>query len=77
MWRLRICYFRPGLLLANAGREYAALMCVETAFMWTWLMTDFQDGNSKEGHPCDMADWQQAVVFLPFFCHRWSDSSPL
>lgn len=32
--------------------------------------------ESEEGHPCDMAERQQAVHFLPFVCHRWSDSSP-
>lgn len=39
-------------------------MCVETAFTWTWLMTDFLYENSEEGHPCDMAEQQQAVCCL-------------
>jgi len=73
---LRIWCFRPGLLLGNVGREYATSMGVETAFMWMWLMTDFLYENSKEGHPCDMAERQQAAHFVLFVCHRWSDSSP-
>lgn len=66
--RGRIWYFRPGLLLANVRMEFATLVCVEAALMWTWLMTEFLDESCEEGHPCDVADQQQAVVFTSFVC---------
>lgn len=62
--------------LEKTGWEYATLMSVETACMWTWLMTDFLYEKDKERHPCDMTEWQQGLGFLPRVCHRWSDSPP-
>lgn len=61
---LRIWYFSPGLLLTNIGREYATPMSVETAFMWTWLMTDLQYEDSKEGGV--LVTWQNSSRWFTF-----------
>lgn len=43
-------------------------MCAEAALMWTWLMTKFLDESCEEGHPCDVADQLQVVLFTSFVC---------